>query len=390
MLNIENKMSKYSYDKLLLVQPKFNSTLTDLIIELDYLRKKPLGGSTPPRIFFQLKSIFHTLESIGSARIEGNHTTIAEFIETKLEKHKSKDEKINEIQNIEAAMDFIDNSIDATPINDAFIRELHKRVVGGLSPHEEGDTHPGEYRKGNIKIAGTQHVPPESLQVIDYMQELNGFINNDDPHKYDLLKIALAHHRFVWIHPFGNGNGRTVRLLTYAQLIKSGFNVHVGRIINPTAIFCSDREKYYSYLSKADAGDSTGLLNWSEYVLSGLKQEIEKIDHLLDYSYLSEKILLPAISFSLDRKVITQLEADILKIAVKKQLFQASDLKELFPNTIPAQVSRYISRLKEKKMIAPENKNSRKYLIDFGNNYLLRGVIKMLDQHGFLPLKGES
>ena len=41
-------------------------------------------------------------------------------------------------------------------------------------------------------------------------------------------------------------------------------------------------------------------------------------------------------------------------------------------------------------MIAPENKNSRKYLIDFGNNYLLRGVIKMLDQHGFLPLKGES
>ena len=103
-------------------------------------------------------------------------------------------------------------------------------------------------------------------------------------------------------------------------------------MINPTAIFCSDREKYYSYLSKADVGDSADLLNWSEYVLSGLnKQEIQKIDHLLDYSYLSEKILFPAISFSLDRKVITQLEADILKIAVKKQLFQASDLKELFP-----------------------------------------------------------
>ena len=71
------------YD-LKLVEPTFASALTDLIIELDHLRKKQLGGSTHPKVFFQLKHIFHTLESIGSARIEGNNTTIAEYIETKL------------------------------------------------------------------------------------------------------------------------------------------------------------------------------------------------------------------------------------------------------------------------------------------------------------------
>lgn len=388
-------MSKYPYEKLSIVQPSFSSSLTDLIIDLDHLRKKRLGGSTSPKIFFQLKRIFHIMESLGSARIEGNHTTIAEFIETKIIKPKSKDkqEKIHEIENIESAMDFIDQIIDTTPINDAFIRELHKKVVSGLSPKEEGDTTPGEYRKTNLKIAGANHIPPDYTQVQDYMQELNSFINDEKlPHKYDLLKIALVHHRFVWIHPFRNGNGRTVRLLTYAQLVKSGFNVDVGRIINPTAVFCGDREKYYVLLEKADSGDEKNLLDWSQYVLTGLKQEIEKIDKLLDYKYLSKNILLPAISFSLDRKVITQTEADILNIAVKKdsQTFQAHDLKSVFPDESPLYVSRQIKRLKNKRMISPESKNGRTYALNFENNYLLRGVIKMLDECGFLPLKVDS
>jgi len=59
------------------------------------------------------------------------------------------------------------------------------------------------------------------------MEELFTFINNDDDKKYDLIKTALAHHRFVWIHPFDNGNGRTVRLFTYVLLVKLGFNINV-------------------------------------------------------------------------------------------------------------------------------------------------------------------
>ncbi|WP_171253366.1 Fic family protein, partial [Acinetobacter baumannii] len=68
--------------------------------------------------------------------------------------------------------------------------------------------------------------------------------------------VALAHHRFGWIHPFGNGNGRVVRLFTYSLLIKYGFNVTTGGgILNPTAVFCNDRNKYYEMLSIADNGD---------------------------------------------------------------------------------------------------------------------------------------
>src|SRR5690606_24214283 len=107
------------------------------------------------------------------------------------------------------------------------------------------------------------------------------------------------------IHPFGNGNGRTVRLFTYAMLVKTGFNVSVGRIINPTAVFCSNRNDYYRMLAEADKGTREGILTWSEYVLKGLKDEIEKIDKLLDYNFLRKEILLPTINHSLERKYIT-------------------------------------------------------------------------------------
>ena len=385
-------MSKYTYEKLNILEPAFASNLTQLIMNLDHLRKKRLGGTTHVKLFFQLKDIFHMLESIGSARIEGNHTTIADYIETKIDKPKKETENIKQIRNLELAMDFIDDNINSTLINEAFIRELHKKVVVGLSPNDEGDHTPGKYRMNNIKIKGASHIPPDYAQVQDYMQELNEFMNSELPQQYDLLKIALAHHRFVWIHPFHNGNGRTVRLLTYAQLVKSGFKVREGRIINPTAVFCIDRNKYNEFLAKADTGEEKKLLEWCEYVLIGLKQEIEKVDKLTNYKYLKENILLPAIDFSLERKFITKTEAEILRIAVRndnKQTFQASDLKNIFPTKSPLYISRQIKRLKDKNMILPEKRKSRKYLINFGSSYILRGVMKVLDDCGFLPLTNE-
>ena len=378
------------YD-LKLVEPSFDSTLTDLIIELDYLRKKQLGGSTHPKVFFQLKHIFHTLESIGSARIEGNNTTIAEYIETKLSDNKVVPSSIKEIQNIEKAMAFIEENVNNYPINRAFLSEMHKQIVDGLlpPPNGEGDATPGEYRKINLRINKSSHKPPECLLIDDYMTELLDFVKKEDSPKYDLLKIAIAHHRFVWIHPFGNGNGRTVRLFTYAMLVKAGFNVNVGRIINPTAVFCSNRNDYYKYLSEADKGTDEGVKSWVEYVLTGLKDEIEKIDKLLDYSFLKSQILSPAITYSLERKYITSVEAKILKRVIDLQVIQASDVKEFFVGKADAEVSRQIKKLIDKKMLIPEKEGTRKYILRFDNNYLLRSIVHALGEKGFLPIRDE-
>ena len=179
--------AKFLHYELKLLEPSFGSQLTDLIIDLDYLRRKPLGGSTHPKVFFQLKQIFHTLESIGSARIEGNNTTIAEYIETKLTETKKVPPGIKEIQNIEKAMAFIEDNVKEHPINRAFVSEMHKMIVDGLipPPDGEGDHTPGEYRKSNLKINKSNHKPPEFLKVDDYMLELLDFVNRNDGQKDD-------------------------------------------------------------------------------------------------------------------------------------------------------------------------------------------------------------
>ncbi len=381
--------SRFTHYDLELIKPEFDSSITDLIIDLDHLRKKQPGGTTPRRIFFQLKNIFHTLESIGSARIEGNNTTITDFIENKSNITPTSNESFLEIENIERSLSYIDENIDSIKINRFFTSDLHKHIVKGLSPLREGDKTPGIYRANDISISQSAHKPPSPFQVEGYMDELFKFINQPNASKYDLLKTAIAHHRFVWVHPFGNGNGRTVRLFTYAMLVKQGFNVNLGRIVNPTAIFCNDRDLYYKYLAKADKGTKSGVLEWSEYVLSGLKTEIEKIDKLSDYKYLKKHILFNALEFSRENDRITDTEFKILKIAIDKKIIQASDLNSVFPNKLSSEVSRHIRKLKEKNLLIPEKEKGRKYLISFQNKILLKGIIRALDENGFLPIKNE-
>lgn len=383
--------TNFIHQTLKLVEPSFDSSLIDLIIDLDHLRRKELSGSKHPQVFFQLKHIFHMLESIYSARIEGNNTTIAEYMETKIEEEENLSDAIKEIQNIEKAMDMIEEwCITDYPLNKMFISEIHKKIVENLSPKAEGDHTPGEYRKQNVRIARSLHLPPDYLKIDEYMNELFDFINNKDNPKYDLLKVAIAHHRFVWIHPFTNGNGRTVRLFTYALLVKLGFNVEKGRLLNPTAIFFSDRDKYYNKLACADKGTEEGTLEWCEYVLKGLKDEIEKIDLLADYEYLSKEVLRPAIQYSLEQEHITETESKILRTAIAKQIIQASDLNHIFSGKLGSEISRQIKRLIDKKMLMAEKEKGQKYFIRFGNNYLLRGIIKALSGRGFLPVKDEG
>lgn len=379
-------MPKFTHFDLVLANPSFASPLVDVLTELEYLRRLELGGTTPASVFFQLKAIFHMLESLGSARIEGNHTTLADYVESKLDAtEQAPTDQLREMENIEKSMEYIEEFFKpGDDINELFVRQLHAIAVEGLE--REGDETPGAYRLKNVQIAKSEHLPPEFIQVPGYMQELVTFINAKDPPKYDLIKIAMAHHRFGWIHPFGNGNGRVVRLLTYTLLIKFGFNVKTGgRVLNPTAVFCNDRDKYYAMLSTADQGTAEGIEAWCVYVLQGILDELRKVDRLSDINYLSEKILNPALRLAKEREWITDAEAHILTIAARKGVVKASDYADPQRELTDAQRTYQVKKLVDRKLLLPIGQGARQYTIGFSNNYLIRGVISALASEGFVP-----
>lgn len=383
-------MPEFIHFDLALLNPAFDSPLVDVLTELEHLRRLQLVGTTPAPVFFQLKRVFHMLESLGSARIEGNHTTLADYVENSLEGGASAGDPLREIANIEQAMEFIESAIEpGASISEHFIRELHTLAVRNLV--REGDATPGTYRTTAVRIAQSSHLPPDAVQVSGYMHELVSFINQPDPPKYDLIKVALAHHRFGWIHPFGNGNGRVVRLLTYALMIKYGFNVKAGgRVLNPTAVFCSDREQYYTMLSTADSGINAGLEQWCAYVLQGVLTELKKVDQLTRYDYLTHQILIPALHYARSRALITSQEEAVLSVVIKKGLTKAADLSSAMPGLNAAQRTYQIKRLVERGMLRPIQPKARQYTIGFDNNYLMRGVIHALSNENFIsaPLKG--
>ncbi|ECV5252527.1 Fic family protein [Salmonella enterica subsp. enterica] len=378
-------MAQFKHFELSLLNPSFDSPLVDALTELELLRHLRLETDVHPILFAQLKAVFHMLESLGSARIEGNHTTLADYVESKVEGTQSSTDQLKEINNIEAAMEYIDEYLsNGDEITEYFIRELHSLAVVGLQ--QEGDRTPGAYRQHNVSIAQSEHLPPDHIRVADYMSELTAFINRADKPKYDLMKIALVHHRFGWIHPFGNGNGRTVRLLTYALLIKYGFNVQAGgRVLNPTALFCNDRERYYAMLSLADKGTEQGLEEWCLYVLSGISSELKKVDQLTSHAFLSEKILYPAIDFSSERGLTNPLESKVLKRAVELGTIKAGDLRTVLPDLKPTQVTYQLGKLIDRGLLQPVEEGARTYTAKFSNSYLIRGVIKVLREEGFIP-----
>src|SRR5690606_15941420 len=75
----------------------------------------------------------------------------------------------------------------------------------------------------------------------------------DNPLGLNAIELATVfHHKFVWIHPFFDGNGRTVRLVMNLILMREGFP--------PAIILRNDRKKYYDALNSANGGNYSRLI----------------------------------------------------------------------------------------------------------------------------------
>lgn len=101
-------MPEFLHYDLALLNPSFDSRLVDVLSELEHLRRLRLEGDTPAQVFFQLKDLFHALESLGSACIEGNHTTLADYIDSKVDGTARDTDQLREVANIERAMAYVE------------------------------------------------------------------------------------------------------------------------------------------------------------------------------------------------------------------------------------------------------------------------------------------
>jgi len=119
------------------------------------------------------------------------------------------------------------------------IKELHKLILKNID-----DFQAGVFRRTNVRILGAVHIPPDAMKIQNLMDEfIEWYFTNK--HTLPIPELAaLVQYKFVCIHPFIDGNGRTARLLMNLVLMQNGYP--------PAVILNLDRKKYYRVLRKAD------------------------------------------------------------------------------------------------------------------------------------------
>ena len=116
-----------------------------------------------------------------------------------------------------------------------------------------------------------------------------------------LALIAAAHHRLAWIHPFGVGNGRGIRLHSQALLIHHGLDG--GGLWTLSRGLARQRQRYYQYLQAADRGRRNDLDGWGNLSDAGLAAHCQFfLETMLDQiQFMSSLLDLPGLRTRVER-----------------------------------------------------------------------------------------
>lgn len=218
--------------------------------------------------------------------IEGNTLTegqILQQVDGQLKLPLSQEYMAQETQNIIDACNSLTTGVLYGTLDDtfdiAFIQELNRRVLSGLTLCDE--VVPGRIRNYSVTVGNYRGAPAEDCRYL--LERLCEFLNtafiSDDMPKVvlGLLKAIIAHLYIAWIHPFGDGNGRTSRLMEFVILLQAGVPTPVSHLLSNH--YNLTRTEYYRQLSLASqSGDPLGFLEYAvDGFVDGLKEQIEKI-----------------------------------------------------------------------------------------------------------------
>ncbi len=222
---------------------EFHTTFERLYDKMAVLKQsRPL-----PNIALQkIKESLSIEWTYNSNSIEGNTLSLRETQMVLQEGITIKGKSLREhfeAKNHEKAIDYLYKIVNESyTLRSIDILSLHGLVLRSI----EDDT-AGRIRNGGVRITGANFVPPNANKVSDLLDELIDFINTNPLGLNDIELATVFHHKLVWIHPFFDGNGRTVRLAMNLLLMRKGFP--------PAIILKNDRKKYYEALNQANGGN---------------------------------------------------------------------------------------------------------------------------------------
>lgn len=189
-----------------------------------------------------------------------------------------------------------------------FIQTLHQKfytnipeslwIIKDAKGNEVDKVVPGQWRSQRVNVG--QHIAPEPESINEL---INTFCKAYHPNKFKgdrkLIAIMAAHHRFSWIHPFMDGNGRVGRLLTDAALKAVGLDSYGGWCLSRG--LAKSSVEYKSLLAVADnsrQGDhdgrgaltEKGLLDFCDYMLDAAIDQVTYMSDLLNFADLRIRI----------------------------------------------------------------------------------------------------
>lgn len=267
---------------------QLTSPLTDLIAEIA-AASAALGKALHPKTAANLANLVRVMNTYYSNLIEG-HNTRPRDIERALAGQLDENNERRNLQLEAAAHVRVQKQVDEMaaggrlhePASIEFIRWLHREfyreapaaMLKVKSSTRSSEMTPGEWRsKPDHDVAVGRHLPPSSVRVDAFMQAFAERYRFDRMGKATrIMAMAAAHHRFNYIHPFPDGNGRVSRLMSHAMGLSAGIGAHglwsISRGLARGLVRRSEYKEMMDYADMPRQGDLDGRGNLSQRALS--------------------------------------------------------------------------------------------------------------------------
>ncbi len=264
-------------------KPKYTITpkLLDNIKQITMIKTLLNNKRFPDTVKMRLEKNAVSLSVHSSTRIEGNPLPLTEVKKILKNKPEHARDSEKEVLNYNDALIYLKKLLGKNiKVDDELVLAIHKKVVTDLLPREKI----GSYRNvpvvvNNPSTGETVYLPPDAKDVDALVAELLEFVNKNEENIDSVLLAGLFHKQFVIIHPFVDGNGRTVRLLTKLLLANMGldtfnlfsfenyYNKNVTKYFQNVGVFGN----YYEIKNNLD------FTKWMEYFTDGIVDELLRV-----------------------------------------------------------------------------------------------------------------